>query len=211
MNNEIPLINPSTLYAGTISVYDGIWNDYAETIQDLEDYSNDEQTKYSFEPATTFDKSLSIRTNYDMYLNDAAGDDERMKNIADKFYTLLYATSVGYNRYFEIDEPVFFNEGLNVLKYQTGQEYGAHYDGGSSTGRTIAAILYLNDDYEGGEIEFVNFGIKMKPTKGTLILFPATFPYRHIAHPVISGTKYAIVTWLHDRPVDDISTKTTVG
>jgi predicted 2-oxoglutarate/Fe(II)-dependent dioxygenase YbiX len=61
--------------------------------------------------------------------------------------------------------------------------------------------VYLNDDYEGGEVEFVNFGIKIKPQPGMLLLFPSTYPYAHIAHPVTSGVKYAIVTWIHDRPL----------
>ena len=34
---------------------------------------------------------------------------------------------------------------------------------------------------------------------GMLLLFPSNYPYAHIAHHVTSGTKYAIVTWLHDR------------
>jgi predicted 2-oxoglutarate/Fe(II)-dependent dioxygenase YbiX len=88
-----------------------------------------------------------------------------------------------------------------MLKYSTGQEYHAHYDGGTGSGRSLSAIVYLNDDYEGGHVEFVNYGVKIKPKPGMLLLFPSSYAYRHIAHPVTSGTKYAIVTWLHDRPL----------
>jgi predicted 2-oxoglutarate/Fe(II)-dependent dioxygenase YbiX len=62
-------------------------------------------------------------------------------------------------------------------------------------------LLYLNDDYSGGELEFRNFQLKISPKKGMLLLFPSNFAYAHIAHPVTSGTKYAFVTWLHDRPI----------
>ena len=72
-------------------------------------------------------------------------------------------------------------------------------DGGTSMGRSVSALCYLNDNYEGGEIEFVNFKIKIKPLAGMVILFPSNYAYRHIAHPVTSGTKYAIVTWIKDR------------
>jgi predicted 2-oxoglutarate/Fe(II)-dependent dioxygenase YbiX len=64
----------------------------------------------------------------------------------------------------------------------------------------LSPILYLNDDYTGGEIEFVHHGITIKPSPGMLVLFPANYAYSHIAHPVKTGTKYAIVTWLHDQP-----------
>jgi predicted 2-oxoglutarate/Fe(II)-dependent dioxygenase YbiX len=66
-------------------------------------------------------------------------------------------------------------------------------------GRVVSAILYLNDDYEGGHLEFPNFGIKIKPQAGMLILFPSNYAYTHAAHPVTKGTKYALVTWIRDR------------
>ena len=88
-----------------------------------------------------------------------------------------------------------------MLKYPISTEYKQHYDGSTSSGRSISAIVYLNDDYKGGEIEFPNFNVKIKPESGMLILFPSNYAYTHIAHPVTSGTKYAIVTWIHDRPI----------
>ena len=90
----------------------------------------------------------------------------------------------------------------NILKYESGQEYKVHYDGATGQGRHISCILYLNESYEGGEIEFPAFGFKIKPQAGMLVMFPSNFAYRHIAHPVLSGTKYAMVTWLHDRPTE---------
>jgi Rps23 Pro-64 3,4-dihydroxylase Tpa1-like proline 4-hydroxylase len=93
----------------------------------------------------------------------------------------------------------FYTEDNNLLQYTETQKFNSHYDGGSGSKRTISPILYLNDDYIGGEIEFVNFNIKIKPKSGSLILFPSNYAYRHTAHPVTSGTKYAIVTWIHDR------------
>jgi predicted 2-oxoglutarate/Fe(II)-dependent dioxygenase YbiX len=68
-------------------------------------------------------------------------------------------------------------------------------------GRALSAICYLNDDYEGGEIEFPEFKVKIKPEAGMLILFPSNFAYKHTAYPVTKGTKYALVTWIHDRPL----------
>jgi predicted 2-oxoglutarate/Fe(II)-dependent dioxygenase YbiX len=112
---------------------------------------------------------------------------------------LLLAATIPYARKHDIDE--LYHEGYNMLRYSTGQEYKAHADGGTGLGRAISAIVYLNDDYEGGEVEFVNFGVKIKPKPGMLLLFPSTYPYTHVAHPVKDGIKYAIVTWIHDRPL----------
>lgn len=203
MNSDIELIYPKEVIGGCISIYRNIWNNSEETISLLNEYSDDSNSKYPFIPAGTNTQTQGYkRTNYHLSLWSAGEDSEKIRKISDDYYKLIFATSVGYNRHFDIEEPVFFNEEFNVLKYQTGQEYKQHYDGGTISARSISPILYLNDDYEGGEIEFVNFGIKIKPEKGMLVIFPSNYAYAHIAHPVTSGTKYAIVTWLHDRPME---------
>lgn len=213
IEQDLELVYPSELIAGCISIYRNVWNNTKEVIDQLEEYSNSNKTKvnWPFVPASLLDGSHSNkRTNYHMSLTGAASEDKKINKIFKDYHSLIFSTAIGYNVHFKIDEKTYFNEGFNVLKYQAGQEYTAHYDGPSASGRSISPILYLNDDYEGGELEFVNFGIKIKPEAGMLVIFPATYPYSHIAHPVTDGTKYAIVTWLHDRPLDTLS-KNTLG
>jgi predicted 2-oxoglutarate/Fe(II)-dependent dioxygenase YbiX len=55
--------------------------------------------------------------------------------------------------------------------------------------------FYLNDDYEGGEIEFPRFGLQVKPEPNQMIMFPSNYVYNHVVNPVTSGTRYAIVAW----------------
>jgi hypothetical protein len=55
-------------------------------------------------------------------------------------------------------------------------------------------VIYLNDDYEGGELWFPYLDIKFKPQAGDIILFPSTFIYAHSSLKVTSGTKYSAVT-----------------
>jgi hypothetical protein len=54
--------------------------------------------------------------------------------------------------------------------------------------------MYLNDDYEGGELWFPYLDIKFKPTYGDIVMFPSTYIYAHASLPVTRGTKYAAVT-----------------
>jgi len=206
--DSIELIKPTEIIGGCISIYRNIWENPNETIEQIEAYSNNPNAKYPFKNALNIEgQRITNRTNEDMSLTAAASDDEVMKSLSDRFFKTAWSTAIGYNEYYELEEQTYFIEGFNILKYQTGTEYKGHYDGGSKSGRSISPILYLNDNYEGGELEFVNFGIKIKPEAGMLVLFPATFPYKHIAHPVTSGTKYAIVTWLQDRPQDTLMTQ----
>jgi predicted 2-oxoglutarate/Fe(II)-dependent dioxygenase YbiX len=128
---------------------------------------------------------------------------QTLQNIHNQFYTLLLSSSNSYAARYAIDEP-FWHEQYHILKYGPGEEYKAHYDGFTGMGRCLSAICYLNDDYEGGEIEFVNFKVKIKPQPGMLIIFPSNYAYRHIAHPIKSGTKYALVTWIKDRQKSEL-------
>jgi predicted 2-oxoglutarate/Fe(II)-dependent dioxygenase YbiX len=144
-----------------------------------------------------------IRSNKSLSVSDEAfgNDSLLLQSVHNDFYQLLLSATAFYQEKYQIHEPLF-HEPYQALKYQTGTEYKAHYDGNTTSGRFLSAITYLNDDYNGGELEFPNFGVKIKPREGDLVLFPSNYAYAHIAHPVTSGTKYAIVTWIHDRPVE---------
>ena len=70
----------------------------------------------------------------------------------------------------------------------------AHIDSdGTDRSFVISAVLYLNDDYTGGALNFEFFGLTVKPDAGDLIIFPSSYIYSHASVPVESGTKYAVV------------------
>jgi hypothetical protein len=87
-------------------------------------------------------------------------------------------------------------EAMNFIKYGPGQHFQEHSDNGYSYNCVLSAVSYPNDDYEGGELAFRLQGLSIKPRAGDLYLFPSNFMYPHRAMPVISGTKYSIVTML---------------
>ena len=87
-----------------------------------------------------------------------------------------------------------FMEAINYVRYTPGQHFQVHTDHGFSYTCTISSIMYLNDDYEGGELFFPYFQLKFKPEAGDIVLFPSTYIFAHAALPVTSGTKYSAVT-----------------
>lgn len=87
------------------------------------------------------------------------------------------------------------NEGWQLLKYGVGQHFVNHVDDSKNYPRTVSMSFYLNDDYEGGEIEFPRFGLQVKPEPNQLIMFPSNYVYNHVVNPVTKGTRYAIVGW----------------
>lgn len=195
-------LEPSTTVAGCIEIYENAWPDPVSTISMIEKRTSDPSRDTRWEKASTFGggQYQHLRTNKHLDITHYGKlyGDEVFQNIHNQFYALLLATTLGYSKRNGLEEPLW-HEDYNLLKYSDSQYYGKHYDGTSYNARTVSAICYLNDDYEGGELEFVNFKLKIKPQAGMLILFPSSFAYAHVAHPIVSGTKYAIVTWLRDQ------------
>ena len=64
-----------------------------------------------------------------------------------------------------------------------------------NTNRYFVVQIYLNEEFEGGETEFLYFNIRLKPKLGRLIIFPAAFTHTHRGNPPIGGTKYIASTW----------------
>jgi len=97
---------------------------------------------------------------------------------------------------------------IDFLRYNDGTYYWPHIDGQylegsivrrSNVNRDITCVVYLNDDYEGGEIYFPFFDVVKKPTAGDILMYPGSWKYLHGVHPV-SGNRYAIVIWFHTSP-----------
>ena len=197
-------LEPTTTIAGCIDIYENAWLEPESTIQSVENEVNTAGSGIFWNRAMTLGKGTkqSERTNLDMGITHFAEmfNNGTLQNIHNQMYVLLTAALKNYRSRYGIDDELW-HENYNMLKYNGGNEYKAHYDGNTITHRSVSAIIYLNDDYEGGEVEFTNFGVKIKPQSGMLLIFPSNYAYTHIAHPVISGTKYALVTWTHDQPI----------
>ena len=64
--------------------------------------------------------------------------------------------------------------------------------------RIMTYLFYLNDVEEGGETVFWN-DHKIKPEKGKLILFPASWTFPHCGRMPISSNKYIITGWIYQK------------
>ena len=106
----------------------------------------------------------------------------------------------------------FHNKTYQYSHYNVNDHYGWHIDY-IRTGdkdrplhRKLSFSLLLNDDYEGGELEFVlpQYGMELKWNRialeskaGSLIVFPSILGHR--VTPVTKGTRKSIVGWCMGR------------
>ena len=67
----------------------------------------------------------------------------------------------------------------------------------NSARRFLVCFLYLNDVISGGETNFPKINFAITPKCGRIVVFPATWQYRHAGLPPISNRKYIIGSYLH--------------
>jgi hypothetical protein len=82
-----------------------------------------------------------------------------------------------------------------LLRYEPGNMFHNHYDAAPAYPRIVSVSMFLNDNFDGGELEFKEFNIKIKPEAGDVVIFCSAFPYMHQVHPVTKGIRYAAVKW----------------
>lgn len=98
-----------------------------------------------------------------------------------------------YIDHFEVELAKDQDQRYGILRYEKGQASLLHSDDGVGVHRRVSCILYINDDYTGGELFFNKQDYEIKPDAGDLIIFPSAFPYTHEAREVKTGVKYCVV------------------
>ena len=100
-------------------------------------------------------------------------------------------------------------EPLQVFRYGAGGEFRPHFDSVQEGGnqRILTALVYLSDDYEGGETRFLRVGLDFRGSKGDLLLFSNVTEdgrpdplAEHAGLPVRSGSKIVASRWIWREP-----------
>lgn len=87
---------------------------------------------------------------------------------------------------------------LKLKKIPVGGGFHSwHFENGSVhySPRTFVIQLYLNDNFDGGETEFLYQNRREQAEQGDVLIFPAGFTHTHRGNPPIGGTKYLITSW----------------
>ena len=113
--------------------------------------------------------------------------------------------------------PVDHGEGLQVLRYEVGQEYKPHHDyfdptrpnyaqtDGGAGQRIATFLMYLNTPEKGGGTTFPESKVIVEARRGNGLLFkyPSTDKESKTLHggtPVQAGVKWAATKWLRQKP-----------
>ena len=148
----------------------------------------------------------NVRTSHNTFLSDKY---PVVQNVYDKLSNII-----------GIDKSHF--EDLQVVRYHPGQLYKAHWDacyeeskcddflkrGGN---RYATFLLYLNDDFQGGETHFPLRNKKIIPEKGKAALFfnldenniDKLENSKHAGLPPTSGIKWMCNVWIRQNKIPE--------
>jgi 2-oxoglutarate-Fe(II)-dependent oxygenase superfamily protein len=87
--------------------------------------------------------------------------------------------------FYRLSQPIY-PDLLQLMSWPVGIHMPPHADNANPDGsphamahRDFSGIVYLNDDYQGGELYFTALDIAIKPKKGMLVAFTAGFYHEH--------------------------------
>jgi Rps23 Pro-64 3,4-dihydroxylase Tpa1-like proline 4-hydroxylase len=117
------------------------------------------------------------------------------KNIAHQINNIIPKIKTIIKNEFNID--VSEKKDPRVAKWGPGTFLKTHVDDLSydTSKNHISTVIYLNNDYVGGEIFFPEQDIIISPSVGDLIIFPGNLNYPHEVKEILSGNRYTIPTW----------------
>jgi hypothetical protein len=130
---------------------------------------------------------------------------ESISSVVDNYETDVTRILRGYrNKIYPLLEAIFdceinpdsgYSEIINIARYIPGTALNEHADKVCESWRDLSNVLYFNDDYEGGEIYFTQYGIEFKPSAGSLLLFPSAANFSHGVKEIKSGNRLATSTF----------------
>ena len=190
-------------YSDFIGVYDGALSPgFCRAIIDTFDYHHN--TNAVWDDGSQFPTKTAGRFNWSMDLQHMCNNihwDRADRELNDVLYEHLedYTDIFGH-----LKGSKFYTLTQKVQKTPAGGGYHVWHDentdGGEHASRKLVWMVYLNDEFEGGETEFLYYKRRIKPKTGTLLIWPAGMTHAHRGGLVLSGCKYVVTGWFYVAP-----------
>jgi len=184
-----------------------VYHNVSENPMAIIDSANEITTKYpnvGFKNATInnhqYDTSLRSCTVFSLFPDKSdrslAGVDARLEKVKLNQKIISQTSLALINFIKEYGFKIVEREAWELLSYEETQKLTWHSDNGDPHPCLVSLVYYLNDDYEGGEVEFKDhIGAPFKPSAGDLLIFPSSVEYVHRVLPITSGRKYAAISF----------------
>jgi len=193
-------VNAKKLAPG-IWVYHNVFTEDMNLIERVEGGLKKPGTRFAWSPANLLFGSHNdaIRNCFDFKIKDdgiLGPRDEYSEDFCNLYNEIIDRVKVAMDHYCSQNylTGISYYECVNIVRYGKGEYFKIHTDDSEAYRCTVSCVGYPNDNYEGGELTFPEFGVKYKPKAGDLVLSPSAYIYAHSAEPVTDdGVKYSLV------------------
>lgn len=118
-----------------------------------------------------------------------------VKNMGNELYIQMEDVYKNIKTFFTNLESIIYSRDLRRL---TNLEFmWPHEDGGNPDDLrkiVFGIAIYLNEDFEGGELIYPDLGLSVTPKAGSMVIHDASL--KHQVFPVLSGNRYSITTFV---------------
>lgn len=208
---NVEVLNPAL----GINVYRNVLSDgqCKKFIETLESNLNG-QTRWSWNSAQVTSASeaiLEARNAKDFKFNSTGlgprtQENSSLYDMHEELFRSVKFCVDDYGRYWGVGMMSY--EAFNFVKYEgAGTHFKIHADHGPTYVTTVSVVVYLNDDYVGGELWFPRFDLTWKPKTGDIAVFPSTYIYEHASQDMVEGTKYSVVIMTDYNDRDNVNQK----
>ncbi len=141
----------------------------------------------------------AIRNNTSLNITRYGNYNQNLKKI-DTLVNEIFAEC--HSRYVNDNASFFYLKNSDYINnlfseyffrsYNQNDYYDWHIDTSQNVHHVFSYILYLNEDFDGGETLFLNEKLKITPTKGSMLCFPCNITMLHKSTKIKSGQKNII-------------------
>jgi hypothetical protein len=117
---------------------------------------------------------------------------------------VLSSVKAAITKEFSLTEPIYPDD-FTLVRWLTNDDHEPHADSVNPDGqphpffwRKYTAVIYLNQDFQGGELYFPNQGVCLSPEPNSLAFFPGALEYLHGVKMITSGTRYTLASFWTD-------------
>jgi len=158
-------------------------------------FETNTEDQYEGRIGQTVQKERTIKQSTDLVVSGK----EHWKDIDRELFRSLGQAIIEFREEFPFFKGPFKDSGYAIQRTNPGEFYHWHIDGGSHefSQRQLVAVWYLNDvPGPGGETEFSNQDVQIRPEAGKLLLFPPFWTHEHRGATLQEGVKYIATTWV---------------
>lgn len=201
MNSKYELIGE---YEDFIGSYVGACSpSFCDSIIKCFDYNQDigavycEDNQFENSNAGRFDWAMNLHFMASEMEGDPCGEVNMILHKCLREYVTIFG---------HLKTAVLYSTTQKIQKTPPGGGYHVWHDENSRVdvcARKLVWMIYLNEDYEGGETEFLYYKKRIKAEKGKVLIFPAGVTHCHKGGMVLNGnSKYIATGWFNVAPDD---------